>query len=213
MQALSFQSETCPDGVELVDYGPEKPPKKGATLLDYEKFGRWFRYRTNRRAAVRVEMPGLENPAVVAYINARDDTQRASFFSRYGLWAPEIDASDVRESQQRFRALLRLAGGKDQTAAVESVNAAIASHRSFNLQPEFDLASGSPRMLLKAQSLLGFMLMESAMVAAHGARFATCEHCAAAFLTGPLTWRRAHARYCSDKCRVAAMRARNADRK
>src|SRR3569833_1145357 len=69
---------------------------------------------------------------------------------------------------------------------------------------------GSPRMVLKARSLMDTMLMECMAVAEHGARFAKCENCGDVFLTGPLTWRRSHARFCSDKCRVAAMRARNA---
>jgi hypothetical protein len=54
------------------------------------------------------------------------------------------------------------------------------------------------------------MLMEVAMIVAHDVRVAECEHCGTVFLTGALTWRRAHARFCSDKCRVAAMRARQA---
>jgi hypothetical protein len=64
-------------------------------------------------------------------------------------------------------------------------------------------------MLLKCSSLTNFMKMEIAMAAMHGAKLATCEHCGAVFLTGPLTGRRSHAKYCSDRCRVAAMRARN----
>jgi hypothetical protein len=83
----------------------------------------------------------------------------------------------------------------------------------FNLKPTFFLAGprGTPRLLLESESFVGFMLMEVAMIVAHGARVAECEKCGTIFLTGPLTWRRAHAVYCSDRCRVAAMRARQAD--
>ena len=65
-------------------------------------------------------------------------------------------------------------------------------------------------MLLECPHLTQFMTMEIAMIAMHGAKLGTCEHCGAVFLTGPLTGRRSHAKYCSDRCRVAAMRARNA---
>ena len=65
-------------------------------------------------------------------------------------------------------------------------------------------------MLLQSQTLFGFMLMETTMAIVHDARVAQCEKCGAVFLTGPLTWRRPHARFCSDRCRVAAMRARQA---
>jgi hypothetical protein len=95
-----------------------------------------------------------------------------------------------------------------------SVNAALKGHRGFALVPTLDLAGkgGAPRMALQSQSLFAFMLMEAAMIAAHGVRLTSCKQCDGAFVTGPLTWRRSHARYCSDRCRVAAMRSRNADR-
>jgi len=65
-------------------------------------------------------------------------------------------------------------------------------------------------MLLKTKTLRSFMVMEMAMIVGHGVLAHKCENCATIFLTGPLTWRRAHARFCSDRCRVAAMRARQA---
>ena len=63
-------------------------------------------------------------------------------------------------------------------------------------------------MLLESTHLAQFMSMELAMIAMHGADFGTCEHCGAIFLTGPLTGQRSHAKYCSDRCRVSVMRAR-----
>jgi hypothetical protein len=66
-------------------------------------------------------------------------------------------------------------------------------------------------MLLRSHHLIGLMAMETAMVAQSGARTFTCEHCGNLFLIGPLGLR-SHSRYCSDRCRVAAMRDRNAAR-
>jgi hypothetical protein len=58
------------------------------------------------------------------------------------------------------------------------------------------------------KSLRDFMCMECVMIAEAGARLVTCEHCKDYYLTGPRTGRRSHSRYCSDRCRAAAMRKR-----
>jgi hypothetical protein len=52
------------------------------------------------------------------------------------------------------------------------------------------------------------VLIEMALAAEHGAVLAKCEHGGEYFLTGPLTGRRLGSKYCSARCRVAAMRAR-----
>jgi hypothetical protein len=52
--------------------------------------------------------------------------------------------------------------------------------------------------------------LEVRLAAEKGCKLARCANCNDGFLTGPLTGRRSHAKYCSDRCRVAAMRARQA---
>jgi hypothetical protein len=218
MYGLVLESERCPDGVQLVDRGPERPAGKALILRETVVYGtvggKWFTYRTKRRVPVRIEIPNLEHTVVVAFVNARTDEERVAFLSRFGLTVPkaEIKRSDVLTSQRQLRGLLAIAGGEDKAAAIEAVTGAVGSHGSFNLQPALDLAGerGAPRMMLQIPTLLGLMLMETAMAASNDAKFAACAHCEAVFLTGPLTWRRAHAKFCSDKCRVAAMRARKA---
>jgi hypothetical protein len=159
--------------------------------------------------------PNLEDPIVIRFANARDDEARRRFLSDYGLLLPgsEVERGEILDTQTYFRRLLAQAGS-GKTEKVSAVNTALASHRGFALAPSLDLAGGTDavRLSLKPQSLLAFMLMEVAMVALHGARLATCNHCGEMFLTGPLTWRRSHARFHADRCRVAAMRARNAER-
>jgi hypothetical protein len=210
MYGLAVEVERCPDGVELVTL-PAIQGKSIATTRD-----EWtvFRYRTKRRESERFEFTDLESPIVVAFVNATDDERRQRFFSMCGLTIPDhqVDRESVLLSQRQFRHLLSRAGGADAAAAMEAVNANIAKHIAFALQPTVHLAgqSGMPRLLLRSTSLLGFMVMETAMVVAHRARLASCEKCDTVFLTGPLTSRRSHARFCSDKCRVAAMRARKA---
>ena len=65
------------------------------------------------------------------------------------------------------------------------------------------------RLSFDLTDLGNLMLREIVMVVEKDARLTYCQHCRKAFLTGSTTGRRSHAAYCSDRCRVAAMRARN----
>jgi hypothetical protein len=77
-------------------------------------------------------------------------------------------------------------------------------------RPQIRVVDGIPRLVLETNSMHGFMMLELAAAIEAGVTAVTCGHCDKLFLFGPLTGRRSHARYCSDRCRVAAMRARNA---
>jgi hypothetical protein len=223
MDGLTIDIERCPDGVKLADEPAVKRPFPVPARTV-------FRYRTARRETKRITLENLEDPVVVAFVNATDDEGRQLFFGRFGLdsrhsgllwgepFAPllsrreELHRDIVLQNQSRFEELIRNAGGSDPAVAMAAINSAISSRVGFSLQPTFHLAEprGTPQLLLRSESILGFMLMEMAMIVAHGARMAECEKCGTVFLTGPLTWRRSHARFCSDRCRVAAMRARQA---
>lgn len=210
MYGLAVEIDRCPDGVELV----ELPAMRGNTLADSRPAMTVFRYRTQRRQSERFEFTDLENPVVVAFVNAVDDERRRRFFERFGLTVPDrqLDYDSALISQAQFRLLLQTAGGENASAAMAAVNDVISAHRALSLNPTIHLAGrrGAPRLLLQTGSLLGFMVMETAMAVAHGARLAACEKCGTVFLTGQLTSRRSHAKFCSDRCRVAAMRARQA---
>lgn len=195
---LFLGGERCPDGVEVLH--------KDDPIAT-------FQYRTDRREPLRIEIEDLKNPVVITFINARKDADRIAFFSSFGLLYPPGPESGltVVGHQMTCRNFLARAGGPDQVEALRSVNDSIEQMlHGVDLRPIFDLggAGGAPRMLLKCRDLMQFMVMEIAMVATNGARFAECEHCGDAFLTGHLTWRRSHAKYCSDRCRLAALRAR-----
>jgi hypothetical protein len=243
MYGLTIELQRCPDGVELVEVSTVI-----SSQTDVDSFwtknldlrAKVFRHRTGRREPLLRTIENLENPIVVAFVNATDDKQRQIFFSRFGLgseadlllWGrPREDGGAltgdlkltayslskvlgrehtvVRQSQ--YRVLLRVAGAEDRAAAMAAINSAIRLDGTLGLVPSFQLAGprGTPQLLLQSTTLLSFMLMEIAMIVAHGASTAECKKCSAMFITGPLTGRRSHARYCSDRCRVAAMRARN----
>ena len=70
--------------------------------------------------------------------------------------------------------------------------------------------NGATRLVLEARNLRAFMALEVASAFEVGAGITHCKHCAVNFLFGPSTGRRSHVKYCSDRCRVAAMRARKA---
>jgi hypothetical protein len=97
----------------------------------------------------------------------------------------------------------------DPTEKVRYLNKMIDTADAI-VWPSFVYSEGSMRFVLKADTLYDFMVMEVAAIHEAGASATSCEHCHRMFLTGPLTGRRSHARYCSDRCRVAAMRVRNA---
>jgi hypothetical protein len=212
LQGLFLESEKCADGVELIALPGEL----------------YFESRTDRREPLRLEMENLENPVVVEFINAREDADLLKFFSRFGLLYEAAFNDDMRVFGERFlaewnrdyvinkqkelRDWLVRATGPNQADTLRAINESLGQARAIDLTPTFELeaVTGTPRMLLKCEDLMQFMTMEIAMVAMHGVKLGTCEHCGAVFLTGPLTGRRSHAKYCSDRCRVAAMRARNA---
>jgi hypothetical protein len=205
-----LETERCLDGVHLVDG--------------------FFRPRSERREPVRVGPADLEDLVVLQFMNARDDL--VPFMSRYSAGSlvpisrdlpthlvpflkdpekhtgvvdpqPFAHVEMVTSWQGGLRRFLVGAGSSDPVNALVSL-----SHPPIDLKASFHIQNGKPQMLLRCEHLLEFMKMEAAMVALEGAKLVTCENCRNLFLTGPSTSRRIHATHCSDRCRVAAMRAR-----
>lgn len=209
-RGLSLEWKHCPDGIELIDLGPPKEhrgPRPQTMASDIrDPTGKTFRCRTSRRYPIRLSIDGLENPIVLRFANARDDDARASFLGRFGLLhadEAECGLEELKGYQVEMRKLLASAGVDEPDIAL--LNKRLRSSRS-DLVPLLD----GRRLSFRLDSLYGLMLREIVMVVEKDARFTTCQRCQAAFLTGPATGRRSHAVYCSDRCRVAAMRARNA---
>jgi hypothetical protein len=189
--SLLFETERCLDGLHLVDG--------------------FFRPRSERREPIHVVTADLEDPVVLQFMNARDDL--LPFMSRYsagGVMTPLQPAEEwhthintIAHWQGLLRQKIVIAGSPDQVDALVSL-----SQPQIRLLASFHLRDGKPQMLAQCDHLLDFMRMEIGMIALNGAKLVTCEHCKNLFLTGPSTSRRVHATHCSDRCRVAAMRAR-----
>jgi hypothetical protein len=235
IEGLTLRTERCPDGVELVDlpevwgkpltaeHQPRGLMLSEGALAEYQPAGKVFRHRTERREPKTIAIENLENPVVLQFANATSDNGLLNFFERYGLQGhPVFERDSVLEQQHMFHAMLENFSALNQTAptkAVEGINRFFElppselSYGEFDLRPSLHLGGpqGTPRMLLKTKTLRSFMLMEMAMIVAHGAMAHKCDKCGTIFLTGQLTWRRSTARFCSDRCRVAANRAKKTE--
>jgi hypothetical protein len=140
--------------------------------------------------------------------------------------------SQIRGAQKQLRRFLRIAGSFEPTHAIKTMNQILAlpefdyyavglggrktKRARLRLLPKLEYPQErtdgpTPRLVLAAESLFDYMIMECAFVAMVGARTATCSDCRDLYLTGPLTGRRSHSLYCSDACRVRAMRKRRAN--
>lgn len=210
MQQLMLEWERCPDGVEIVDHGPAPKTEPGRTKL-VEPYGMWLSARSARRVPVIYEMRDLENPVVMHFLNAHTADNMIAFHARFGMrgstdTAPLVECFRERDNLANFLAY-STAGHIGE--ATEIVNTVLSSVR---LRPTVDFSGPGrmPAITLHPVSLWQFMAMEVATAASCGAELAQCENCRKLFLTGSLTGRRSHAKYCSDRCRVAAMRKRNA---
>lgn len=118
-----------------------------------------------------------------------------------------VNRSGVNAELGRIARSMRMPGGGPVGAAPEAPIEPEAA-----LRPQIRFVDGRPRLVLETNSISGFMMLELAAAIEAGVTATTCNHCGKLFLFGPFTGRRSHGRYCSDKCRVAAMRARNVAR-
>jgi hypothetical protein len=187
--------ERCPDGVELVRPGPNQD----GTYLP----------KTDRVESVTYEANDLTNLIVLHFLNA-SRADGSKFFSRFGMLMKR-----EKTPEWQFANIKDILGGAlfdvneaDEASRLAKLNQQFLASGT-SLQPVMQFKDGKPQLYLQPSALYHFMLMEVATAAHAGASAAHCEHCHKVFLTGPLTGRRGHAKYCSDRCRVAAMRKRN----
>ena len=216
MDKLILDWSRCADGVEVYDRGPHELPSSPRATYLQEPDGLWYRPRSKTYVPVHYELNNLEGEhgqaLIVRFVNAHTPDKLAAFFTTYGMIAhaaQQASAVEVGSHQRGMRKLLQ-AAGEGGAAAVKAVNAALVDAQTYPPVPQLTWSPGesSPRFTLRLRSLLSFMRLEALLIAASNARLATCQHDRVLFLTGPLTGRRSHAKFCSDRCRVAAMRAR-----
>jgi hypothetical protein len=215
----------CPDGVELVGRpgrSAPKEPQANVTVIDMEPEAGWeYRNRSEKVATVEIApRANLRGLIVLDFVNATTDQRRLDFLDKHGHpfgedrlsgeAAKVTDAATLRARQQDMRSYLIMAAGEgDASASVPAVNQALGNVGTL-LSPSFEIVDGEARVVLRPKSLWQYMVMEVASAALHGVRYSECEHCGDAYLTGPMTGRTSYSKYCSSKCRMAALRARNA---
>ena len=178
--------------------------------------------RSSERETVIIEAPNLENPICLKFINCRSESDFAVFYSRFGD-LERVTLQDLKRTRAVMHGVMQVAltsankvaffgaPGTEPTPWPEFQDEMLRiSLSEVALTPELPLLDGIPRLRLKAAKLTDFMWVEVALAVEVSARSTNCAHCGTIYLTGALTGRRGHAKFCSDRCRVAAMRVRNA---
>lgn len=200
----------------------ERPLDGAEIIFDDDKWavGGVVRSRSARFAPVHLETTNFENPASVAFVNAAEHEALISYVSRFGIPAGPLIGKElvgdlysgavlpsVNALRENVRKVLFADLGRVEDVA--QINDLI---KNAEILTRFDYVEGRHRLVFRPPTLADFLLLEAALAREAGAVARNCEHCGKAFLTGPLTARRSTARYCSDRCRVAAMRARNSEK-
>ena len=154
-----------------------------------------------------IDAPDLQDPLFVRFINCTEDIDYLKFIDRFGD-EPAIRLSETKDVALIFSdfATAALSANVGEVVVGTSLNNLLAS---VSIKPTMRRIDGADRLVLNVSSALDFMKLEIAAAVDAGATLTTCQHCGRNFLFGPLTGRRSHAKYCLDRCRVAAMRARN----
>lgn len=201
MIPIRLQWQRPRDGVEVyVDGGPEDQMP--------------FRTRSDRTDSITYDISNLENPISLNLINCRQDQDFVRFVERFGLprnasfpstkqdsnlW----EMAAIKEELEYIFELAALANSSEKALHANNIM------KCVSLVPTFEFSAGKHHLAFQPTDLSGLMIMEAVVAFDVGAVLTRCDHCAKAYLTGPLTGRRSHSKYCSDRCRVAAMRARN----
>jgi hypothetical protein len=172
------------------------------------------------REPLVLDKPDLEDPIFVRLLNCRTDDDFIRFANRFfdELLVGIGDASDpdgrVMINLPSLATQLRLAMfvevmGDSRRNRGNSLVDGLLEH----VRLRTTVVDGTRRLVVEAVSVRDFMALEVASACEAGAKMTGCSHCDKVFLFGPCTGRRSHGKYCSDRCRVAAMRARNATRR
>ena len=165
MLGFFLETQRCPDGVELFDYG-EPPPGKTILSATGARSGLWFRYRTDRREPLRLEFTSLENPLAIRLINARDNEARAEFLSRFGVdtEAGQERGGEMDESlsilQGGIKEVLKVAASGDRVATLNILNGrddGLGPLLSLDLAFDLGGPGGALRTMFKALSLSQFI--------------------------------------------------------
>ena len=212
----------CRDGVELHDYGSVAVPK----FADEPRFsltgalsGRWIRNRSTEVQLYNLRLADLKNPLFEKFINCKSPQDFVEFVRDYGIPGPSsydgLDASETELStlesvRDGIRRVMDKSVKGSPYECSSAYNSFVMSLRGTALKPLLAIwrNTSAPSLCFQPVNLYGYMAMEVAMAISSAAALRTCLHCSSAFLAGPLTSKRSNAYYCSNRCRVAAQRAK-----
>jgi hypothetical protein len=154
-----------------------------------------------------VNTPDLEDPIFIKLLNCVTDEDFHRFANRYyGVWVTSLEG--LRADAEMMRGAVNLTAGEPGSGGnLNWINNMISTPMVKPLVLRLD---GGSRLVLEATNLIPFMCLEIAAAFEAGAQLTSCQHCSKSILFGPSTGRRSHGKYCGDRCRVAAMRTRNA---
>jgi hypothetical protein len=168
-----------------------------------------------------LEAPNLEDPIFVRLLNCRTDDDFIHFANGFfdevhvgigdatGPTGKVINLPSLA-TQLRLAMVVAVMGDGHRDRGNPFLDRLLESAR---LRPRMVLVDGATRLVLEATSVRDFMALEVASACEAGAQINGCSHCSNFFLFGPYTGRRSHGKFCSTRCRVAAMRMRNASKK
>ena len=176
---------------------------------------------------------------VLRFVNAKTAQQMQTFLGRYGFLkrqSPDGRSLErwIRAEQSYLKTVLTVAGAEAPKATVPVLNQALVQHQVVpappapffmpSESPDFELAplklepilhndpaAKLPTLGFRSPTLYDHMVMECVTIAVRGIAALTCQNCGNLYLSGPTTGRKAKGRFCSDRCRVADMRKRNAN--
>lgn len=208
MIGLRLEWERCPDGIEIV----ERLSAPGATIIESAADGKWLSAKTSRREPLIQQTNDMENPIVLRFINTRTENDLVEFHARFGMLERDSSSEYLEnaiQTRENLHNWIKHLTNKDSLESKKGINDLLGS---VSLKPKLEFTSGQKAAFsFLPNTLQQFMVIEVALAGVNENKLAECEYCGRKFLTGSLTGRRAHAKYCSDRCRVAAMRLRNKD--
>jgi hypothetical protein len=112
------------------------------------------------------------------------------------------------EAQSDEERMLRFASGWAQTRINDAMSGRGAERQSLtSVRLLFNHERQGIRLHITPDTLLGAMWLQCARVLSENPTFKVCENCAKWFELSPDA-RRKHSKYCSDRCKVAAHRAK-----
>lgn len=214
MILISLDWQHPRDGVEII---PAMDAVSAAGSVPILADGEYIRCKTDRFSPISLRVSELSSPYAMRLINARTNEDFANFVRGTGIPEPLGYNHDHRGEYVSTLIHLRddlddgmhLLNKSDEAARVAWAEEHL-HHSSFYPSFEWDEGPRRQRLVFKPSTLGDLMRCEVALAIEAGAKLHHCERCGSAFLTGHMTGRRVSAVYCTDKCRMQALRARNA---